>query len=443
MARSSKYSLRTFVHRVLVLRLALAGTVLAIVFGLAAFFTARDRASEQVVAHILKAADVFSARYAPLVSKPGLRQREAIQKALGQFATSYEKSNLGKFVLVRIYSLQGDLVAENLDKHYEFIEESLGVIDNPTVDRVPTQHARYELVRTHGGRPYLTTVTPLRNSSGELVGSVAGVFKPSPSTIREIRGVALTTMLYVAGIVLITTALLYPVILRLTDRVSRFAVQLLDSNLEALEILGNAIALRDSDTAAHNYRVTIMAVRLAEELNLSYEKIRTLIKGAFLHDVGKIGIPDQVLLKPGKLTEEEFSVMKQHVDHGIDLVRESSWLCDAREVVGFHHEKVNGKGYLQGLVRDEIPITARVFAVVDVFDALTSKRPYKEPLSFEDTMTILEEGRGNHFDSEVLDAFDRIAGQLYEKLCGTDVLPRGELGDIIHMYFSKNISLHY
>ena len=161
--------------------------------------------------------------------------------------------------------------------------------------------------------------------------------------------------------VLLTTAILYPVILRLTRRVADFSVRLLEANLETLETLGNAIARRDDDADAHNYRVTILSARIGEEVGLPPATMRALIKGAFLHDVGKIGIPDRILQKPGRLDPEEFDVMKTHVEQGHEIVSRSSWLQDALRVVLFDHEKVAGDGYPNGVAGEKIPVTARIF----------------------------------------------------------------------------------
>ena len=197
-------------------------------------------------------------------------------------------------------------------------------------------------------------------------------------------------------------------------------VNLLDSNLETLEVLGSAIAKRDADTDAHNYRVTIYAVRLAEAVGLDSQAIQSLIKGAFLHDVGKIGVRDNILLKPGRLDKDEFEMMKTHVRHGLDIVRRSAWLQDATDVVGYHHEKYNGQGYYENLAGKKIPIAARIFAIADVFDALTSERPYKKPFSYDKTMSILNEDKGTHFDPDLIDAFTQIAPDLYKEFSGRE-----------------------
>jgi HD-GYP domain-containing protein (c-di-GMP phosphodiesterase class II) len=240
---------------------------------------------------------------------------------------------------------------------------------------------------------------------------------------------------------LVTAGLLYPSIMMLLRRLGTTSGRLLDANLETLKVLGSTISKRDSDTDLHNYRVTIYAVRIAEAMGISSGKIRSLIKGAFLHDVGKIGITDKILLKPGKLTEAEFEEMKRHVDHGVDIVQRSDWLQDTVDVVGSHHEKYDGTGYTKRVRSREIPLNARIFAVVDVFDALTSKRPYKEPMGLDDTMNIMEQGRDSHFDPQVFDVFARLAPDLYAEIAHTATLEslQQDLELIIEKYFRSDI----
>jgi putative nucleotidyltransferase with HDIG domain len=214
------------------------------------------------------------------------------------------------------------------------------------------------------------------------------------------------------------------------------SARLLEANLEILKVLGSAIAKRDSDTDAHNYRVTIYAVRLAEHVGLPVPEIQSLIKGAFLHDVGKIGIRDDVLLKPGRLTEDESAVMRQHVDHGVDIVCRAAWLQDALAVVASHHEQYDGAGYPRRMPGEEIPQAARIFAIVDVFDALLSARPYKEAMPLWRVVQTLQQGRGTHFDPYLLDRFLEIAPTLQEELapCSTGQL-RGAVQAINERYF--------
>jgi HD-GYP domain-containing protein (c-di-GMP phosphodiesterase class II) len=138
------------------------------------------------------------------------------------------------------------------------------------------------------------------------------------------RSAVLHSVLIVVSIVFGVVAILYPVILRLTRRLADYSTNLLDANLETLAVLGSAIAKRDADTDAHNYRVSLYAARLAEKIGLGAVDMRGLIKGSFIHDVGKIGIPDVVLHKPGPLNEEEYRVMQTHVAMGVDIVRRAA-----------------------------------------------------------------------------------------------------------------------
>ena len=264
----------------------------------------------------------------------------------------------------------------------------------------------------------------------------------SEQTVRKVDAGLIRAVAISVGIVALTTLLLYPTILQLLRRVTNISGRLLDANLEAIQLLGSAIAKRDSDTDVHNYRVTLYAVRLAEKLGESPDRIRSLIKGAFLHDVGKLGIRDKILLKPGRLDEDEFEEMKTHVKHGLDIVSRSDWLREAEEVVGYHHQKFDGGGYYGDAAGKDIPLNARIFAIVDVFDALTSKRPYKEPLGFEKTLEILEEGSGSHFDPDVLAVFKQIARALYDEFGqGDDEYARAALETVIDGYFRQETAL--
>ena len=346
----------------------------------------------------------------------------------------------GRFVLVRIYDTASTQLVSITDDSFSEIAAIKRAVDAAEIH--PLEPDAFEVVTTRlEGLPFVGIAVPLVNSENRTVAQVVGVFAISPAAIERIRGDIVRTILYVIGIVVATTLAVYPIIGGLLGRLSRLMSQLLDANLETLQVLGSAIAKRDSDTDAHNYRVSVYAVRLAEKIGLPRSEIRSLIKGAFLHDVGKLGIRDNILLKPGKLTEEEFSVMKTHVAHGLEITSRASWLADAQAVVGGHHEKYDGAGYPAALSGDSIPVAARIFAITDVFDALTSKRPYKEPMSFDDTMNIMEEGRARHFDPELLDAFSAIARTLYDTYSGReDEKPRRDLDGITQEYFKRDVT---
>lgn len=227
---------------------------------------------------------------------------------------------------------------------------------------------------------------------------------------------------------LATAAFLYPLLVNLHRRVFRFADDVVTANLELAMVMGDAIAQRDSDTGDHNFRVTLYAFHLAEALGDPALDMRALLLGAFLHDVGKIGIRDAILLKPGRLTDAEMTVMRTHVDLGLRIIGSSTWLQLARNVIGCHHERFDGTGYPRGLAGTAIPLEARVFAIVDVFDALTSVRPYNGPLPLAEALALLKGGAGSQFDADLVAAFGRIAGDAYQAI---HPAPESELRDLL------------
>lgn len=185
------------------------------------------------------------------------------------------------------------------------------------------------------------------------------------------------------------------------------------SHEEALKVAGLALEFRDYETKGHTERVTSLAEKLGQALRLSAEDMTHLRWGAYLHDVGKIAIPDQVLLKPTQLTPEEFAIIKSHVVIGETMLRRLSFLDDAvLAVVRHHHERWDGHGYPDGLKGHAIPLLARVFSVVDVYDALISPRPYKEAWPHEQAVRELVRNAGRQFDPEVIAVFLEVEASL-------------------------------
>jgi putative two-component system response regulator len=176
---------------------------------------------------------------------------------------------------------------------------------------------------------------------------------------------------------------------------------------ETINRLVIASEYRDEDTGDHIVRMAAYCALIAEKHGLSEAEVEQIHMAAPMHDVGKIGIPDSILLKPGKLTSEEFETIKGHTLIGAKILGGSSSeiLRLATEIALTHHEKWNGKGYPEGLSGTAIPLAGRIVAIADVFDALTSKRPYKDPFPVEVACDIIKKERGEHFDSELADAF--------------------------------------
>jgi HD-GYP domain-containing protein (c-di-GMP phosphodiesterase class II) len=370
------------------------------------------------------------------LDRPGLGDHERIRRTLEKPLSVRPRPSRGFFVLVRVLDTAFAEVARVSDPSYGHMKAVTAYVAAGMDRDVLMKRGAWSRVSRVEGAVVIHLGNVLRNSSGDVVGYTEGVYAVSPAVMEKARLQAMVIAIIAASIVLLTALLLYPVIVRLLGRVSGLSEDLLHANMEILNVLGSAIAKRDSDTDIHNYRVTIYAIRLGQAAGLSGDEMRGLIKGAFLHDVGKIGVRDSILLKPGDLTEDEYREMKQHVRHGLDIVSRSSWLRDAAEVVGCHHERYDGSGYLEGLRGRDIPKVARIFAVADVFDALTSRRPYKEAFSVEDSMRILEQGSGSHFDPEILDAFLQIAPSLYGSYAGKDdSVPRDDLRRMGAPYF--------
>ncbi len=187
------------------------------------------------------------------------------------------------------------------------------------------------------------------------------------------------------------------------------------SSLQMLSALGQAVAMRDTGNSLHNSRVTLYAIRLGEAMTLTTNQMQALIKGSFLHDIGKIRIPDSILLKRSDLTDDQRREMYNHPLYGAGIISDVKWLEDAVDVVLHHHEKYDGSGYPAGLVRNDIPLLARIFAVVDVFDALTSKRPYKEAQPVGVAIGYMASQTGMHFDPEVFSRFVPLAERIYNR----------------------------
>ncbi len=187
-----------------------------------------------------------------------------------------------------------------------------------------------------------------------------------------------------------------------------------------IQALIGLLEIRNIETSNHSLRTQWMIKILCQRLRmmgryqslLTDDYIEELFNTAPLHDIGKVGIPDHILLKPGKLTPQEFDIMKQHAAYGVEALSKNlkvedaaSFILTAIEIVGTHHEKYDGTGYPKGLKGDQIPLSGRLMAIVDVYDALTSKRVYKEAYSHQEALRIIGEERGRHFDPWVADAF--------------------------------------
>jgi ribonuclease P protein subunit RPR2 len=196
--------------------------------------------------------------------------------------------------------------------------------------------------------------------------------------------------------------------------------QLSRSYMATVRALSNAVEARDAYTGKHAERVAAYGIEIARALGLPRPDAPELEFGFLLHDIGKLAIPDAILYKPGELTDEERALMARHPAIGAEIVGEIEFLAEAAQVVRSHHERWDGSGYPDGLSGEQIPLAARVFAVADVLDALTSDRPYRPASPLNEAREMISAGAGSHFDPQVVAAFNSIGDETIKRI-GVDI----------------------
>lgn len=192
--------------------------------------------------------------------------------------------------------------------------------------------------------------------------------------------------------------------------------QVEQSYADTLDALGAAIDLRDNQTAGHSRRVALCSTNILTRMHGTPEQLKSLAMGAWLHDIGKLAIPDSILFKPGPLTKEERRIIQDHVQIGYDLVKRIPFLSDAAEIILTHHERWDGSGYPRGLKGLAIPLSARIFAVADTLDAMTSNRPYCSAIPFQEARNEIGRMAGVQFDSKVVDVFLSIPNETWQAI---------------------------
>lgn len=409
--------------RLLARKLGLAAIIIGFVAGAVSFLLETHRTEQAAFENAMNGVRHFES---PAMQMTGdvkaLVEHDALNRLLDRT----------RFVGIRVFSTGKALIYEAWSDIPVALRDAARSLPHEWPVRGQSQQSRIAFAGEH----LIQIVLPLSGKDGTLLGYLEGISRLDEQTLRAQREQARNSALTAIVSVLVTSFLLYPLLLAMLRRSIGLSRQLLDSNISLIRSLGNAVAKRDSDTDAHNYRVTLYAVALAEALQWTKPEIVHLMAGAFLHDVGKIGIPDSILLKPGKLTVEEFDVMKTHSLLGLDIITGNAWMNDAAPVIRNHHERFDGSGYPDGLAGSEIPRGARLFAVVDVFDALLSKRPYKAPMPLNEALLAIQRESGGHFDPEVVTAFNAIAGQLHQEVVmASESDLRARLRSVLARYF--------
>jgi putative nucleotidyltransferase with HDIG domain len=306
-----------------------------------------------------------------------------------------------------------------------------------TISLLPSETSKYIMLPINDEIFALVYTKKIKYYDNKVYSLKMVITLPS-KTITMMRSAMKKIFIAVSIILALVVMSIFPIVYYQFRELDEGKRKLLRSNFQTLAVLGSAIALRDNDTADHNYRVTYFAIRLAEVLRMPVNDFPALIKGAFLHDIGKIGIPDSILLKHGKLSTDEYLSMKKHVDYGLDIVKSIEWLQDDTvSIIAYHHERIDGSGYPKGIKGEKIPYCARIFAIADVFDALISKRPYKNPLSVQESLLFIQNNANILFDSAMVEAFTSIAESVYTECyyLKTDALEK-LLIDTVKPYFS-------
>jgi putative nucleotidyltransferase with HDIG domain len=183
-----------------------------------------------------------------------------------------------------------------------------------------------------------------------------------------------------------------------------------------LQALGDALDLKDAETEGHSRRVTAFTIAIARAMGVPREQILVIARGAFLHDIGKMAIPDNILRKPGKLDNDERAIMKEHCYHGYQMLKKIPFLTEACDIVYSHQEHFDGSGYPRGLRGAEIPLGARIFSVADTLDAIISDRPYRPARSLTEARKEIQEWAGRQFDPEVVQVFLKMPDEIFEDL---------------------------
>ena len=317
----------TDLHRTLLQRLLLAWLLVSLVAGGAVYYLERARFNDAIVGLV--------AEHATRLDVAQLVRDGAADAAYQSLLSQTREFIANNYVLIDIRDREGRQIAGLVHPQRRSLEQAA----RPELTALPHDGGSHMRILNVKGERLIHVGVPLPARDGGQAGYFEGLFLLDEATRTSFQTQIRRPLVAVLLAVLGTTLVLYPVILALNRSVLRASREILKGNLEMASVLGTAIAKRDSDTGDHNYRVTLYALRLGEAAGLDDTGLRGLILGAFLHDVGKIGIPDPVLLKPGRLDAAEFEIMRSHVGLGEEIIAKSDWLRPARDVVAGHHEK--------------------------------------------------------------------------------------------------------
>lgn len=282
------------------------------------------------------------------------------------------------------------------------------------IPRLDQEQVNPRLARALAGEDFVTYYAVPLIAKGEIRG-VLEIFHRSQLLPDSEWMVMLNTLASRAAVTIDTV--------KVFENLQKSNADLTLSYTAAIEGWSHALDLRDKETEGHSQRVTELALKLAERMGMKSSELVHFRRGALLHDIGKMGIPDSILLKPGKLTEAEWEIMRQHTVFARDMLGPIKYLQEAIDIPFSHHEKWDGSGYPLGLKGERIPLPARIFAVVDVYDALTSDRPYRAAWTKQKAIEYIKKQSGIHFDPQVVDVFLKLKQPKTQTLEPLETLP--------------------
>ncbi len=330
-----------------------------------------------------------------LVVDDELAVRELLADALDAFGYSTRQARCAEEAFALLQQGGADLVLSDIDMPGENGIELL--------KRIKSHDSDVDVIMVTGVVDVDTAIGAIRDGASDYV--------TKPFNIEEVRIVVERT-LENRRLVLENRAYQQ----QLEEKVAQRTRELQESYENTLQALVTALDFRDNETQGHSYRVVEYAVMVAEQMGIREPELTWIRRGAILHDVGKIGIPDAILKKPGKLDPGEWETMRKHPEMGFRMLRHIPYLEPALEIVLCHQERWDGTGYPRGLKGEAIPVGARIFTVVDTFDAMTSDRPYRPALSIDDARAEVRRFSGSQFDPHVAEVFLGIGDRIWRDI---------------------------
>ena len=344
----------------------------------------------------------------------------------GTIVFSYDESELGRRIdpaveeglaaalAGRSYAVRTNIVGDA--RYGALAMSSASRTPRPSASPAAGEHGHTAASGTWAPARFNTIETWVPVRDGDRLIGAAVVWRDLAAIDRALRQMQMSTSTIIACAALLLWLVLRGVYVRSSHQIMSQSRALGAALAETertydttLQALSNALDVRDSETEGHSRRVVEYMELIIGQLPVAPGHLATLRRGALLHDIGKIGVPDNVLRKPAALSDAEWVVMKRHPEHGARIISQIPFLEDVSRIVRHHHERWDGKGYPDGLAGEAIPFGARIFAVADSFDAMTSDRPYRRALSVEDARAEVDRCRGTQFDPAVVDAFGRVA----------------------------------